>query len=174
MTRRRPPPTATRPLTGQELEDALRRLFHETDPIPEYAKVPPELLAEFARRLPASHLTEALDALEAGAMALNELPSVRLLRDQLSRDASDARRQLGIARASVVRLDDERRVLRGLLQDLVDKAAPHGPEVDEPGGPYVGAYLLPTGPVHRALAFLRDGAVPAALARKEAPSATGP
>ncbi len=54
MTHRRPPqPEPRPPLSDQELEDALRRLFHETDPIPEYVKVPPELLAEFARRLPA-------------------------------------------------------------------------------------------------------------------------
>jgi hypothetical protein len=91
----------------------------------------------------------------------NQIEALALERDQLSRDASDARRQLGIARVSVVRLDDERMALRKLLQDVVDKATPYGPEIDEPGGPYVGAYLLPTGPVHRALAFLRDGATPA-------------
>jgi hypothetical protein len=85
---------------------------------------------------------------------------LRLLCDQLSRDASDARRQLGIARASVVRLDDERTVLRKLLQDVVAQATSHGPEIDEPGGPYVGAYLFAVGPIHRALAYLRDGVVP--------------
>jgi hypothetical protein len=50
-------------------------------------------------------------------------------------------------------------MLRQLLQDIVDKAIPYG-ELDEPGGPYVANYLLPTGPIHRALAYLRDGAVP--------------
>jgi hypothetical protein len=91
----------------------------------------------------------------------SQIEALALECDQLSRDASDARRQLGIARASVVRLDHERTMLRGMLQDVVDKATPYGPEIDEPGGPYVGAYLLPTGPVHRALAFLRGGAMPA-------------
>jgi hypothetical protein len=49
---------------------------------------------------------------------------------------------------------------RQLLQDIVDKATPYG-EINEPGGPYVASYLLPTGPIHRALAYLRDGAIPA-------------
>lgn len=104
------------------------------------------------------------DVAEFAALTLAlvaELREVRLERDQLSRDASDARRQLGAAKASVVRLDDERRILRDLLGVLTVKATPHGPEIDEPGGPYVGAYLLPTGPIHRALAYLRDGAIPA-------------
>ncbi len=43
-----------------------------------------------------------------------------------------------------------------LLQAVVDKATPYG-EIDEPGGPYVRSYLLPTGPIHRALAYLREG-----------------
>lgn len=53
----------------------------------------------------------------------------------------------------------EASVLRSLLEDITAKATPHG-EIDEPGGPYVRSYLLPTGPIHRALAYLRDGAVP--------------
>jgi hypothetical protein len=97
-----------------------------------------------------------------------------LERDLLSRDASDARRQLGIARASVVRLDDERTILRKLLQDIVDKATPHGPEIDEPGGPYVGAYLLPAGPIHRALAYLRDGVAPLPPPVTDVPTDLGP
>lgn len=62
--------------------------------------------------------------------------------------------------ALTLNLAAELRILRNLLADLTAKATPHGPEIDEPGGPYVGAYLLPTGPLHRALAYLRDGAVP--------------
>jgi len=42
-------PTTTRPLSGQELEDALRRFF-DAERLPEIALVPTELLAEVARR----------------------------------------------------------------------------------------------------------------------------
>jgi hypothetical protein len=56
VTRRPTPTRPPRPPPAQALsdqfEDALRR-FLSTDPLPEVWVVPPELLAEFARRLPA-------------------------------------------------------------------------------------------------------------------------
>jgi hypothetical protein len=48
----RPPRTPPARDLPDQFEDALRR-FLETDPLPEIWEVPPELLAEFARRLPA-------------------------------------------------------------------------------------------------------------------------
>ena len=63
------------------------------------------------------------------------------------------------------KLEAALREYRGLLQTVVDKATPFG-EIDEPGGPYIRSYLLPTGPIHRALAYLRaQPAAPAARAQ---------
>jgi hypothetical protein len=45
-----------------------------------------------------------------------ELRAARAERDQLSRDASDARNQLGVARATVVRLDTELRAAREVVE----------------------------------------------------------
>lgn len=64
-----------------------------------------------------------------------------------------------LARATIAKVKENQRTevteLRGLLADVVQKATPYGTQ----DGDFVASYLLPTGPIHRAIKYLKEHGV---------------
>lgn len=61
-----------------------------------------------------------------------------------------------LARAAIAKLKEQQRTevteLRELLADIVQKATPYGVQ----DGDFIASYILPTGPIHRAIKYLKE------------------